>query len=60
MVDFTTRATICAGCGRADAAAFATATFGFAKVPVTQVTSRPGKGKSRAGDLDRKGPSLIK
>ena len=44
----------------ADAAAFATATFGFAKVPVTQVTSTPGKGKSRAGNFDRKGPNLIK
>ena len=44
----------------ADAAAFATATFGFAKVPVTQVTSKPGKGKSRAGNFARKGPHLIK
>ena len=44
----------------ADAAAFATATFGLAKVPVMQVTSKPGKGKSRAGNFDRKGPNLIK
>ena len=46
----------------ADAVAFATATFGFAKVPVTQVTSRPGKGKgkARAGDFDRKGPHFTR
>ncbi len=44
----------------ADAAAFATATFGFARVPVTQVTSRPGKGKSRAGNFARKGPHLTR
>ena len=44
----------------ADAVAYATATFGFAKVPVTQVTSKPGKGKSRAGNFDRRGPNLIR
>ncbi len=44
----------------ADAVAFATATFGFAKVPVTQVTARPGKGKSRAGSFDRDGEHLVR
>ena len=44
----------------ADAVAFATATFAYSKVPVTQTTSRPGKGKARAGSFARKGPSFVR
>ncbi|CAA9470952.1 MAG: Uncharacterized lipoprotein aminopeptidase LpqL [uncultured Solirubrobacteraceae bacterium] len=44
----------------ADAAAFATVTFAFSKASVTETTSRPGKGKSRAGNFARKGSHFIK